>query len=185
MYRITSKNCVYSLYRHMCASMFWSYWYVCKFNMYRITLFRCINDNSMPLDFLQRVYVDDIDRSDHINMCTYQGPYSLILSLAHKGWGYSRPLGRLGCSSGHKGCGFFTPNHCTYFHQISRICVSKIKMELIRFWATSDKTAAMATLFTPQPLKAVRVLFSPMVSGWLVGWRGDRKKFVWTVYQKP
>ena len=25
--------------------------------------------------------------------------------------------------------------------------------------------------FTPQPLRAVRVLFSPMVSGWAGGWR--------------
>ena len=29
------------------------------------------------------------------------------------------------------------------------------------------------TIFTPQPLKAVRVLFSPMVSGWMGG--GEKK----------
>ena len=34
----------------------------------------------------------------------------------------------------------------------------------------------MATLFTPQPLRAVGVLFSPMVSGWAGGWAGDGKR---------
>ena len=38
-----------------------------------------------------------------------------------------------------------------------------------------------ALLFTPQPLRAVGVLFSPMVSGWA----GDGKKFVRPVSQKP
>ena len=38
-----------------------------------------------------------------------------------------------------------------------------------------------STVFTPQPLRAVRVLFSPMVSGWA----GGGKKFVQAVSQKP
>ena len=37
------------------------------------------------------------------------------------------------------------------------------------------------SLFTPQPLRAVGVLFSPMVSGWA----GGGKKFVRAVSQKP
>ena len=37
----------------------------------------------------------------------------------------------------------------------------------------------LAATFTPQPLRAVRVLFSPMVSRWVGG-----KKFVWAVSQK-
>ena len=39
--------------------------------------------------------------------------------------------------------------------------------------------------FTLQPLGAVRVLFSPMVSGWAVGQAGGGKKFVRPVSQKP
>ena len=35
-----------------------------------------------------------------------------------------------------------------------------------------EKTNAF---FTPQPLRAVRVLFSPMVSGWAGGWVGGRR----------
>ena len=31
------------------------------------------------------------------------------------------------------------------------------------------------TVFTPQPLRAVGVLFSPMVSGWAGGWAGGGK----------
>ena len=30
---------------------------------------------------------------------------------------------------------------------------------------------SQVSLFTPQPLRAVGVLFSPMVSGWAGGWR--------------
>ena len=30
---------------------------------------------------------------------------------------------------------------------------------------------SVSTIFTPQPLRAVGVLFSPMVSGWAGGWR--------------
>ena len=37
------------------------------------------------------------------------------------------------------------------------------------------------TVFTPQPLRAVGVLFSPMAPGWV----GGGKKFVWAVSQKP
>ena len=32
----------------------------------------------------------------------------------------------------------------------------------------------LSLLFTPQPLRAVGVLFSPMVSGWAGGWAGGR-----------
>ena len=35
--------------------------------------------------------------------------------------------------------------------------------------------------FYPQPVMAVWVLFSPMMSGWV----GSRKKFVWAISQKP
>ena len=42
-----------------------------------------------------------------------------------------------------------------------------------------------AAVFTPQPLRAVGVLFSPMVSGWAVGRAGSGKKFVRAVSQKP
>ena len=49
------------------------------------------------------------------------------------------------------------------------------------------------TVFTPQPLRAVGVLFSPMVSRWAGGrpvgraggWAGGGKKFVRAVSQKP
>ena len=40
-------------------------------------------------------------------------------------------------------------------------------------------------IFIPQPLRAVGVLFSPMVSGWAGGWAGGGKKFVRPVSQKP
>ena len=39
--------------------------------------------------------------------------------------------------------------------------------------------------FYPQPLQAVGVLFSPMVSGWGGGQAGIWKKFVRGVSQKP
>ena len=39
----------------------------------------------------------------------------------------------------------------------------------------------LISFFTPQPLRAVEVLFSFMVSGWV----GGGKKFVWGVSQKP
>ena len=41
------------------------------------------------------------------------------------------------------------------------------------------------SVFTPQPLRAVRVLFSPMVSGWVGGQAGGGKKVVRAVSQKP
>ena len=48
---------------------------------------------------------------------------------------------------------------------------------------------SFATIFTPQPLRAVWVLFSPMVSGWAggraSGWAGGGKKFVRAVSQTP
>ena len=40
-------------------------------------------------------------------------------------------------------------------------------------------------IFTPQPLRAVGVLFLPMVSGWVGGRAGGGKKFVRDVSQKP
>ena len=40
-------------------------------------------------------------------------------------------------------------------------------------------------VFTPQPLRAVGVLLSPMVSGWAGGQAGGGKKFVRAVSQKP
>ena len=45
-----------------------------------------------------------------------------------------------------------------------RVCVNNF----------SSKTARPRDMlfFTPQPLRAVGVLFSPMVSGWMGGWRG-------------
>ena len=43
-------------------------------------------------------------------------------------------------------------------------------------------TGISDTIFTPHPLRAVRVLFSPMVSGWGNGWR---EKFVRAVSEKP
>ena len=43
-------------------------------------------------------------------------------------------------------------------------------------------------LLTPQPIRAVGVFFSPMVSGWAGGhpggWAGGGKKFVWAISQK-
>ena len=36
-------------------------------------------------------------------------------------------------------------------------------------------------IFTPQPLRAVGALFSPMMGGWA----GGGKIFVWAVFQKP
>ena len=46
-----------------------------------------------------------------------------------------------------------------------------------RLWGTGNSDA----VFTPQPLRAVGVLFSPMVSRWA----GGGKKFVRAVSQKP
>ena len=44
-----------------------------------------------------------------------------------------------------------------------------------------DKLLSRFNIFTPQPLRAVGVLFSPMVSGWV----GGGKKFFRAVSQKP
>ena len=43
-------------------------------------------------------------------------------------------------------------------------------------WATL--CANFGRVFTPQPLRAVGVLFSPMVCGWAFGQAGGGKKFV-------
>ena len=40
-------------------------------------------------------------------------------------------------------------------------------------------------IFTPQPLRAVGVLFSPMVSGWAFWQAFSSKKFVRAIFQKP
>ena len=42
----------------------------------------------------------------------------------------------------------------------------------------------MVDFFTAQPIRAVRVLFSPMAYGWVGGWAGSRKKFFQAVCQK-
>ena len=47
----------------------------------------------------------------------------------------------------------------------------------LRLWGMGISDA----IFTPQPLRTVGVLFSPMVSGWA----GGGKKFVRPVFQKP
>ena len=44
-----------------------------------------------------------------------------------------------------------------------------------------SQTCKLSSVFTPQPLRAVGVLFSPMVSGFA----GGGKKFVRSVSQKP
>ena len=44
---------------------------------------------------------------------------------------------------------------------------------------------AWASVFTPQTLRAVGVLLSPMVSGWASVRAVGGKKFVWAVSQKP
>ena len=51
------------------------------------------------------------------------------------------------------------------------------KFVKLRDWTIDD----LCIFFTPQPLRAVGVLFSPMVSRWA----GGRKKFVRAVSQKP
>ena len=48
----------------------------------------------------------------------------------------------------------------------------------------SLKSMYALKLFTPQPLRAVGVLFSPMVSRWAGGQAGGGKKFVRAVSQK-
>ena len=57
---------------------------------------------------------------------------------------------------------------------------------MIWFSATFANTFPVVT---PQPLRDVGVLFSPMVSGWAGGhpggWAGGGKKFVRAVSQKP
>ena len=53
-------------------------------------------------------------------------------------------------------------------------------MAFINFKMYSDATS-LIVIFTPQPLRAVGVLFSPMLSGWA----GSGKKFVRAVSQKP
>ena len=47
------------------------------------------------------------------------------------------------------------------------------------------KAQRHTVFFTPQSLRAVGVLFSPMVSRWVSGWACSGKKFVWAVSQKP
>ena len=63
--------------------------------------------------------------------------------------------------------------------------------ERILFLSTSSSEAHASRdqFFTPQPLRAVEVLFLPMVSGWVGGWSGGQagrlqEKFVQPVSQK-
>ena len=63
------------------------------------------------------------------------------------------------------------------------ICYNKVFRSLIlgsRYRFTSQDVTGKV-IFTPQPLRAVGVLFSPMVSGWA----GGGKEFVRAVSQKP
>ena len=49
----------------------------------------------------------------------------------------------------------------------------------------NDGVFLLVVFITPQPLRAVGVLFSPMVSGWAGGRAAGGKEFVRTVSQKP
>ena len=74
-------------------------------------------------------------------------------------------------------------------------CAKKQQNQLV--WTSDCQVAILVgyrwALFTPQPLRAVGVLFSPMLSGWAGGraswraggWAGDGKKFVRAISQKP
>ena len=48
-----------------------------------------------------------------------------------------------------------------------------VKAEMMKF--TNNIWDEICKVFTPQPLRAVRVLFSPMVSRWAVGRAGGKK----------
>ena len=67
----------------------------------------------------------------------------------------------------------------TYFMG-SLLSIPLHRLELISFLATPGNKCHLASLFTPQPLRAVGVLFSPMVSGWAGvragGWAGGGKR---------
>ena len=80
-----------------------------------------------------------------------------------------RPKGRRGITSW---------NLSLVLHQLTKAPFEPIK-------EASLKHLPFKTVFTPQPLRAVRVLFSPMVSGWAGGWVGVGKKFVRALSQKP
>ena len=66
------------------------------------------------------------------------------------------------------------------------VCDGAILMKFLTRRVCTESAVTFAkncfpSIFTPQPLRAVGVLFSPMVSGWA----GGRKKFVRAVSQKP
>ena len=65
-------------------------------------------------------------------------------------------------------------------HKQIRIC--QIYVEYFRMLPITN---SIKPFFTPQPLRAVRVLFSPMVSGWMGGRADGGVKFVRAVSQKP
>ena len=72
-----------------------------------------------------------------------------------------------------------------HFLGVPRVCECSVVSGLFAAILQLDQS----TIFTPQPLRAVRVLFSPMVSGravgWVCVWVVGGKKFVRAVSQKP
>ena len=67
------------------------------------------------------------------------------------------------------------------FSSKSPIIYSHRKVIVIEFFIPSS--VIFVLIFTPQPLRAVRVLFCP--DGWVGLWAGGEKKFVRAVSQKP
>ena len=53
------------------------------------------------------------------------------------------------------------------------------------FWSPLNFFFFLNIIFTPQPLRAVGVLFSPLVSGWMGGRAGGGKKIVRSISRKP
>ena len=70
---------------------------------------------------------------------------------------------------------FAKPGHCVFFDTF----VITIPFEI----ETKD-TPSSWLVFTPQPLRAIQVLFSPMMSGWVGIWMGYGRKLVRGVSQK-
>ena len=71
-----------------------------------------------------------------------------------------------------------------------RVIFSRVKWGLSVAWSFSKIIQIQIEspeffIFTQQPLRAVGVLVSPMVSRWVGGWVGCGKKFVRAVSQKP
>ena len=94
---------------------------------------------------------------------------------------------------------FLSLKLCIDFHQILKISLPQEDLELIRSLGYLASNIAMATLFTPQPLRAVGVLVSRMVSGWAGGrsggltfdpcfkvkWGHRTKKAIYLLYVGP